>query len=125
MLTFLYSTAYAQIKSFEESGCLAEGDIPTLKCLEVVFQNILVLASGLVILILFIMFVVGSFKYLTSRGDEERLQDAKHTFTYAIIGLVLFLSAYLILTVIDVLFLGGEGTLFKFEIPEFGVTPTP
>lgn len=118
MLTILSFAAYAQIRSFEEAECIADG-IPTLKCLEVIFQNLLVLASGLVVLILFIMFVVGSLLYLTSGGDQEKLKRARDTFTYAIVGLVLFLLAYLILTVIDVLFLGGEGKLFRFEIPEF------
>lgn len=108
--------AYAQVK--EWGSCVVDG-VPTLNCLEVVFQNILFMASALVVLILFIMFIVGSIKYLTSAGDAEKIKSARGTLTYAIVGTVLFLSAYLIFNVIDFLFLGGKATLFKFEIPEF------
>lgn len=97
------------------SGCMVDG-IPTLKCIEIVFSNLLVMASGLVILILFIMFVVGAFNYLTSLGDEEKMTNARNTFTYAIIGLVVFVSAGLILWIIDMLFLGGQGRIFEFRI---------
>ena len=84
-----------------------------------VFSNLLFMSSALAIIILFIMFVVGSFKYLTSAGNPEKVKSARSTLMYAIIGFVVFLSAYVILTVIDFLFLGGEGKIFKFSIPEF------
>lgn len=116
---FLSFTASAQIRSFESSGCLSDGDIPTLKCLEVVFQNILFMSSALVMLIIFVMFVIGGFLWLTSGGDEQRLAKAKGTLTWAIVGLILYLTSYVILSAIDILFLGGKGELFNFTIPEF------
>lgn len=97
------------------SGCVVDG-VPTLKCLEIVFGNLLFMSSALVVLVLFVMFLIGSFNYLTSFGDQEKMQNARNTFTYAIIGLVLFVSAALILFVIDILFLGGQGKIFEFKI---------
>ncbi len=94
--------------------------VPTFKCLEVVFGNLLFMSSALIVLVLFVMFVIGSFSYLTSFGNPEKVKKAQGTFKFAIIGLVLFLSAYLILNVICVLFLGGFGKdcrLFRLEIP--------
>jgi len=96
-------------------GCVVDG-VPTLKCLEVVFGNILVMASAFIVLTLFIMFVVGSFRYLTSFGNAERVKKAQGTLKMALVGFILFISAFLILKIIDSLFLGGQGTLFKFEI---------
>lgn len=96
-------------------SCVVDG-VPTLKCLEIVFGNLLFMASAFVVLILFVMFVIGSFNYLTSFGDQEKMQTARSTFTYAIIGLVLFVSAGLILVIIDFLFLGGKGAIFEFKI---------
>ena len=78
------------------------------------------MSSALVILILFIMFVVGAFRYLTSFGNPENVKKAQGTLRYALIGFILFISAYLILNVICFLFLGGIGSncrLFKLEIP--------
>lgn len=109
---------YAQIENwdtYQGTGCLVDG-VPTLKCFEVVFSNILVIAGGLVIIALFVMFVIGSFNYLTSLGNAEKLKKAKGTIQYAIIGLVIFLASFLILRIIDVLFLGGQGNIFKFKI---------
>jgi len=92
--------------------------VPTLQCFEVVFGNILTMASGLIIVVLFIMFVVGAFHYLTSLGNPEKLKKAQGTLRYAVVGLIIFLASFIILKVIDTLFLGGQGNLFKFKIGE-------
>ncbi|MFA9289262.1 MAG: hypothetical protein ACEQSA_05290 [Weeksellaceae bacterium] len=96
-------------------SCLVNG-VPTLKCIEVVVANILFMSNAFILLVLFIMFLIGSFKYLTSLGEAEKVQDAQGTFKWAIIGLFLYISAYMILRTIDVLFLGGQGTIFQFRI---------
>lgn len=116
MLSF---AAHAQVRNIADSGCLVDG-VPTLKCLEVLFQNIIFLAGASVVLILFIMLVVGAFMYLLSGGDSGKMANAKNTITYAFIGLLLFMSSYLILNVIQTIFLGPDGpSLFNFHIPEF------
>lgn len=112
--------AYAQapgITTLEESGCIVDG-VPTFQCLEVVFGNILILASGLIVLILFIMFVIGSFQYLTSAGNPEKVQKARSTLMWAVVGTVLFLASYLILNIIQVLFLDESYSLFELRFPE-------
>ncbi len=108
---------FAQIS--EWGDCVTPEGVPTLKCLEVIFGNILFIASGLIVLVLFIMFVVGSLKYLTSAGNPESIKKAQGTLKWALIGTLLFVGSYLMLNIIDILFLGGQGKLFKFEIPEF------
>src|SRR3989338_11017907 len=96
--------------------CVVDG-VPTLKCAEVVFENILKMSSAFVILALFIMVTVAGFQYLTAFGNPEKIKKAQGTIKYAIIGFVLFLSAFLIIWTIDVLFLGGNGVLLHFEVP--------
>lgn len=100
----------------EWGDCVVDG-VPTLKCLEVVFGNILVMASAFIVLVLFIMLVVGAFSYLSSFGNAEKIKKAQGTIKFAIIGFVLFIASYLILNVVDILFLGGHGNIFKFELP--------
>lgn len=106
--------AHAQVQDWD--GCLIEG-VPTINCLETVFSNLLFLSSAIVLLILFIMFVVGSLRYLTSGGDAEKLKSSRAVVTYALIGFAIFLCSYLILNIVDVLFLGGSGKIFEFAIP--------
>lgn len=103
----------AQIQDWD--SCLVDG-VPTLQCLEILFGNILFMASMGIMLVLFTMFVYGAFMYLTSLGEQEKMQKARNTFTYAIIGLVVFVSAYLIMFTIDMLFLGGEGKIFQIRV---------
>lgn len=105
-----------QVQDWAASGCVIDG-VPTLKCLEVVFSNFLILSAALIVLALFIMFIIGSFTYLTSFGSPEKVKKAQATLKYAIIGLVLFVSSYLILKIIDFLFLGNQETIFRFSIP--------
>jgi hypothetical protein len=104
---------YAQVKDWGD--CVVDG-VPTLKCAEVVFSNILVLSTAFIMLVLFIMFLVGGFNYLTSFGNPEKVKNAQGTLKFAVIGLILFVSSFLILKTIDVLFLGNCGKIFKFEI---------
>ncbi|MBI3620323.1 hypothetical protein HY214_04245 [Candidatus Roizmanbacteria bacterium] len=97
-------------------GCLVDG-VPTLKCAEIVFGNLLFMSSALIILVLFVMFVIGAFNYLTSFGNAEKIKKAQGTFRFALIGFGLFISAFLILKTIDIIFLGNQGKIFNFEIP--------
>ncbi len=122
MLFSLFSSfVYGQIQDWDkdvsQGGCLVN-DVPTLKCLEVVFGNLLFMASAFFVLVLFIMLVIGAFNYLTSLGNAEKVKKAQGTIKFAIIGLVLFMMSYLILFIIGVLFLGDGTALFKFEIPQ-------
>ncbi len=102
------------IKSWSQE-CLVDG-VPTLKCLEDVFGNLLVISSVFVILILFVMFVIGAFSYLTSFGNEDKVKKAQGTLKLALIGVLIFISSFLILKIIDVIFLGGSGKIFRFSI---------
>ncbi len=103
------------IGSTQGVKCIVNG-VPTLTCFEAIFQNILIVSSGLIMIALFAMFVYGGFMYLTSFGSPEKMKKAQGTFRYAIIGFALYLSAFLILKIIDVLFLGGYGKIFQFQI---------
>ncbi len=103
-------------------SCVVDG-VPTLKCLEVVYGNIVTMSSAFIVLILFIMFIVGGFNYLTSFGNAEKVKKAQGTLRLALMGFIIFVSAYLIIKIIGVLFLGGNSnSLFNFNLE---VSPAP
>ena len=107
----------AQLRDFDPgSGTVANGDIATIKGFEVIFNNIINLALGFAGLALFIMLIIGGFKYITSAGDPKKTESAKNTITYAILGLVLVVLAYLILVFIST-FTGVDVTIFRVNIP--------
>lgn len=111
---------FVQAQGVNEWGDCVVNGVPTLKCLEVVFGNILTLSSAFIVLVLFIMMTVGGFNYLTSFGNPEKIKKAQGTMKYAVIGLIIFVCAYLILKIIDILFLGGNGLLFQLNLGSQG-----
>lgn len=88
--------------------------VATLKGIEWIFARILNLITYFAVLAVFIMLVVGGFKYLTSGGDPKATESAQNTLTYAIFGLVALIGVWLILKFIYV-FTGVDVT--KFVIP--------
>lgn len=101
----------------EKIDCIVDG-VPTLKCLEAVFSNVVFVSATLIVLVLLVMFVVGAVSYLTSLGNPEKVKKAQNTLKYAVIGFVLFMSSFLILKTIDYLFLGNQNKIFKFSIDQ-------
>jgi len=90
----LVKPAYAQI---ETSGSY---DIATLRGFEGVFSSIVGVALGFAGIALFIMLLVGGFRYLTSGGNPQQAEAAQKTITTAILGVVVVALTYLILSII-------------------------
>lgn len=106
----------------EWSGCfgsdfdVTNGDfVPTIKCLEDVFRNVLGAVVAFISVGLFVMLIVGGYSLLFSGGDQKKLQMAKGTISTAIVGLVVIVSAYLIIRIIET-FVGISTPLTTFEI---------
>ncbi|MDO8551442.1 MAG: hypothetical protein Q7S03_02070 [bacterium] len=87
----------------------------TLQDLEVVFRIILNVATELAIVAVFIMFLVGGFRYLTSGGDAKSTESAKNTLTYAVIGIAAMIGIWLLLKFIQ--------TFTGIDVTNFNLTP--
>lgn len=72
-----------------------------------ILQNIVKFILAIAFIIAVIFLVVGGFRYIVSQGNEEAVEKAKGTITNAIIGIVVIVLAWIILTV--VLNLIGKG----------------
>ncbi len=90
------------------------GNIATIKDLEFLFGNVVSAALGLAGIVLFILLLVGGFKYITSGGDPKATESAQKTITYAILGLILILVSFLILVLIK--------TITGVDVTKFNVT---
>ena len=89
--------------------------VATIKCLESVFANAVRFISAVAGVAVFIMLLVGGFNFLFSGGDQKKLEQAKQTITHAFIGLVILVSAYLVIKTIQVI-TGFDLTHFSIEI---------
>jgi len=89
--------------------------VAKIQGLECIVKTILNFAVRLAGIALFIMLLVGGFKYLTSGGDPKATESAQKTLTYAILGLALLLGGWIILLFVKE-FTGIDVT--QFTIPK-------
>jgi len=101
-ICFYNSTSYC-CSDATECTDLQNGDTPIARIsdLEGVLERVVSYALGFAGIVLFILLIVGGFKYITSGGDPKAVEGAKKTLTSAIIGLVLILVSYLVLILIS------------------------
>lgn len=57
------------------------------------FMNVLQYIFGIIAAISFLMIVFAGFKYVISIGDPQKIVSARKTIVYAIVGLIVSLSA--------------------------------
>lgn len=88
----------------------------TFSQLKDVFQNLVSSLLGLGGIILFIILIIGGFKFITSGGDPKAVEGAKNTLTYSIIGLIVLLLAYVALLLIQRI-TGVNVTEFNVSLP--------
>ncbi|KKP38693.1 hypothetical protein A2483_04245 [Candidatus Peregrinibacteria bacterium RIFOXYC2_FULL_33_13] len=67
---------------------------------------ILKLATGIAIFFI----VLGGFKWITAMGNQEKLDSGKKTLTWAILGFLVIIFAYLIVQIITVTMQQGLST---------------
>jgi len=81
-------------------GCVSDG-VAKINCIPAVLWLViqsLLLFAGVVAL----FFIIHSgLKFVLSSGDPKRVEDARETFVYAIVGLVIVLLAFLILNLVS------------------------
>lgn len=74
---------------------------PSFACIPSVIENLIngfLFFSGTVAMV---FIIYAGIKYLTSGGDPKQVEGAKKTLTYAIIGLIVVLSAFFIINFIE------------------------
>ncbi len=109
------STVYAAEQWKNLGG--PDQDVATIGSLGSLFKyavNGITAFSGVV---LFIVLVLAGFTYLFSGGDAKQLEKAKNSFTYALIGLIVIVCAFLIIQMIG-LFTGAPVTEFQLNVKQ-------
>jgi len=107
-------------KSIAEGASSAHGvDQPTdLFGQAGIFRTITNVMLYLVGAVSVIMLIIGGIRYVVSGGDSTAVQGAKNTILYAIVGIVVALLAYAVVSFVIGSFAGGGGAETN------GVSPT-
>jgi len=126
---FLFATpAHAQEPVAWTGVCTDTGDATgtaTIQGLQCLVGNVLQIAISLIGLAGFVMMIIGAFRYLLSGGNAKGIDDGQKTITYAVLGLVVALSAYIILKIVSE-FTGVSSILqFQFNLPSYTVPYAP
>lgn len=82
---------------FKDWGSCVENGVATLRCLPVVFSN---LVSGALIFVgsvAVLLIIYAGSRFVMSGGDPKRVEEARKILTFAIIGLVIVLSSFAIM----------------------------
>jgi len=83
-----------------QTAYAATGDISNV---ESFIRSIIQVIAGLAGLIATGFFVIGGFTYITSTGNPERLDRAKHTLIYSGMGLAIIIGAFVISNIVTTL----------------------
>lgn len=102
--------------NFDPNANEVRGDVATIKGFERLFANFVTVILELAGIILFIMFLIAGFKYMTSQGDPKALEAAKGTLSHAITGLIILVLAFVFLAIIQAI-TGAQITNFKVFQP--------
>lgn len=65
-----------------------------------ILKNIISILAPVAGIAFFIMLLVGGFQFVTSGGDPKAAGQARSTLTYAVIGIILVVAAWLIIQLI-------------------------
>ncbi len=108
LISSLYNASPAFAQTLDWTGVCVSGigsdpaaqDVATIQGLECLIANVFTVIITLIGLAAFVMFIIGSVLWLTSGGSAEGTKKARDTLTYAVIGIVIALSAFIVLNLI-------------------------
>lgn len=79
-------------------GTTCETNLPTVAANSSTVQTVLQLVFGIVAALTVIYIIVAALKFITAQGNPQEAAKARQTIVYAVIGLVVALSAEAIVT---------------------------
>lgn len=75
-------------------------DVLTINCLFVAAQNIINAALAFSGVVAIMLIIYSGIKYISSRGNQEAIEGARKTLTFALIGLIIIMFAFIFLRLI-------------------------
>ena len=93
----VYADAKDEVKKgadMTNSGGSAKQDLPDI--VTTIINVMLFIAGALAV----IMIIYGGIRYITAHGDEKQVKVAKDTIVYSVVGLIIAIIAYALVTFI-------------------------
>ena len=93
-----------------------EQDVATFQGLECLVARFLNIAISLIGVAIFFMLILGSYKLMTSSGDPKNVDIGKQIITNALIGLIVAISSWFIISFISTLTGSQWVTTFNTQV---------
>lgn len=81
-------------------ACVQNEDVATIQGITCMIGNVLGVILPLIGLAAFIMLVVGSVRWMLSGGSSQNVEKARNTMVFAVVGIVLALTSYIIINIL-------------------------
>lgn len=85
---------------FKPWGSCIVNDVATLNCVPVVFENVIRAALVFAGIVALYFIIISGIKFITSGGDPKAVEGARKTLMFAIIGLLIVLLSFFVVSVI-------------------------
>ena len=89
--------------------CLSAEGVATLDCVPIILQNAINFLIGFAGIVSVLLIVWAGIRFVLSEGDKEKIVNARKTLTYALLGLILVATAFVI---VQFVFNFTQGTAF-------------
>ncbi len=117
--TFASGLYWGVLPTFAASTLCPEGDTFSKLCNTPSVENIIGTVINVLLFVAFVAalgyLIFGGIRWIMSGGDKEGTAKAKGTVTAALIGLVIVLAAWILLSVVTTFF--GLGPLNQMKLP--------
>jgi hypothetical protein len=97
-LTHILATAHAtnnacNVSDSTKGGGWCDTGLPQVGANSANLGNLLAIVFGVIAALAVFMILLGGFRYIESQGDPQGVSKAKSTIVYALVGLILAVSA--------------------------------
>lgn len=104
LVVLMPSRALAQAQPWEDRSSMCVGgpdnDVATIQGFMCLLANIVSVALAAIGITGFVMMIVAAITWMLSGGDSQNTQKAGKTFLFAVVGLLVALSSYMIINII-------------------------
>jgi hypothetical protein len=76
--------------------CVENGDVATLACIPIIVKNVINAALAFSGFVALVLLIYAGIMYITSKGDPQKVEMAKKTATYTIVGLLIIFFSFFI-----------------------------
>lgn len=103
------------------SGVCVENGVATILGLQCLLANVLSVGVTVIGLIGFVMFIYSAFQLMLSGGNSKATESARNAITYAVVGIVVAISAFIILNLLAAFTGVSLLTRFSLSVDNFPV----